>query len=85
MDHNATIDFHGAPVNLSEEYHQARKMMGLKTTDLDTLYQTVTHIYVMIEDEEWNTAYMNLLFEIGDRQNMLIDMRVSEKEGVVVR
>jgi len=85
MDHNAEIYFYDAPVNLSEEYHQARKLMGLKTTDLDNLYQTVTHIYLHIEDEEWNTAYINLLSEIERRQEMLIDMRMGENEGIVVR
>lgn len=85
MDHNAEIYFYDAPVNLSEEYHQARKLMGLKTTDLDDLYQTVTHIYLHIDDEEWSTAYANLLVEIERRQEILINMRMSEKEGIVIR
>ena len=81
IDPDATINFHGAEVNLSQEYIEARKAMGLTTTDLDKLHSTVSHIYLNIpqelaagEDEamNWAEAYLALLDEIEWRQNMIL-------------
>lgn len=61
------INFHGAAVNLADEYLEARRMMGLKSTDLDVLYEKVALLYLNTNDK-WNDPYLNLLWEIEDRQ-----------------
>ena len=73
MDHDATINFHGAEVNLAKEYHEAAKLKGLVTTDLEQLLSTVTHIYLNIPEEhdKWAVAYLALIEEIRYRQDMM--------------
>lgn len=78
MDHNATINFYGAEVNLAEEYHEAAKLKGLVTTDLDELMRTVTHIYLNIPEEQdkWAEAYLALIHEIEYRQAMMMRLKL---------
>lgn len=68
-----TIEFHGAEVNLAEEYHEARKMMGQKSTDLELLYEKVTLLYLNTNDK-WQRPYFFLLNEIEDRQAILAQL-----------
>jgi len=72
MNADTVIDFHGAEINLSREYCEARRLMGLKTTDLDWLYEKVAQVYLNIRDDEWSQAYLNLMDEIQLRQRMLL-------------
>lgn len=85
IDPNATINFHGATVNLSQEYCEARKQMGLTTTDLDKLHSTVSHIYLNIPEElsagpdeamNWSEMYLALMDEIEWRQNMILQREI---------
>lgn len=80
IDPNATINFNGCDISLQNEYHEARKMMGLKTTDLDKLHTTVAHIYICIpkEHDGWAQQYLALMDEIQWRQNMLIGMKLDK-------
>jgi hypothetical protein len=57
---NNSIDF-------SKEYHEARKLMGTKGTDLDKLLKAVCYCYVYAPDE-WTTHYITLIHEIEMRQ-----------------
>ena len=77
MDQNATLNFHGAEVNLAKEYHQARQMMGRRSTDLNDLYRTVSHLYICIPEvhEEWAHAYYLLMGEIQQRQTLMATMK----------
>lgn len=72
IDTEATVDFHGATVRLESEYHNARKMMGTKGTDLDKLHSTVTHLYLNITDDAWADAFLALMNEIEYRSRMLL-------------
>jgi len=78
MNHSQTIKFQTAEINLSDEYREARKLMGNKNTDLDDLYRTVSHIYVCIppDAEEWAEAYLNLMYEIEQRQVMVMNLKI---------
>ena len=80
MNTDATINFNGADISLSKEYHEARKMMGLKSTDLDMLYGTVSHLYICIPEEhkEWAQSYLGLMDEIQMRQSMLFSMKLNK-------
>ena len=60
------IDFHGTEVNLAKEYHEARKLMGQKSTDLDDLYEKVALLYLNTNDR-WSEPYLYLMYEIDDR------------------
>lgn len=83
MNHSATIDFNGAELNLSKEYHEARKLMGDKRTDLLSLYGVVSHIYIVIPEEleEWSVAYYALMDEIQTRERMMLDMKLDKLTG----
>ena len=78
MNNAPIIKFQSADIDLSKEYAEARKMMGLKSTDLDKLYQTVAHIYICIPEEhqKWADAYLNLMAEIEMRKTMLFNMKL---------
>lgn len=62
--------FHDCEVNFATEYHEARKLMGTKGTDLDRLYETVTLLYLNTTGR-WVKPYQVLLNEIEDRQIIL--------------
>ena len=62
--------FHDCEVNFQTEYHEARKFMGLKTTDMDELFSKVTLLYLNAPPK-WHTPYLNLIYEIEDRQLLL--------------
>ncbi len=62
--------FYGAPVDYRDEYVQARKLMGLTTTDLDALLHTVTYLYLYCPDHI-SEAYGSLIREITERQSMI--------------
>lgn len=64
-----TGDFNGTEINYSKEYCEARKFMGQKTTDMDRLHETVTHLYLQCP-EDMQHAFLALLEEIGQRQMM---------------
>ena len=74
-DSNDYGDFHGCNVNFSTEYHEARKLMGLTTTNMDDLFDKVTLLYLNAP-EKWREHYLNLIWEIETRQNMLTNMRL---------
>lgn len=76
LDPNMTIDFHSAEVNLSEQYCEARTLMGLNTTDLEGLQSAVSYIYVNIQDDEWADAYYRLIKEIERRLCMIMQMKL---------
>lgn len=76
IDMEATVDFHGATVRLEDEYHNARKMMGTKGTDLDKLRSTVTHLYLNIRDDTWADTFLALMNEIEDRSRLLLMLKL---------
>ena len=80
MNHEATINFNGAEINLSKEYHEARNMMGDKRMDLDTLYNCVSHIYICIPSghDEWAKNYLMLMDEIQKRQDMIFHLKLNK-------
>ena len=59
--------FHKCEVNFATEYHEARKFMGLKSTNLDDLFDKVTLLYLNTP-EKWRAPYLALIWEIEDRQ-----------------
>jgi len=59
-------DFHGATVDFAKELGEARKLMGLTTTDLDDLHSAVTMLYLNCP-VEINVAYQATLAEIVRR------------------
>ena len=77
IDPDATSNFNGADISLSDEYHQARKMMGTKGTDMELLYRNVSHIYITIQNDDWANAYLALMQEIQDRQNLLMGLPIT--------
>ena len=62
--------FQGVATNFDTEYHEARKLMGLKTTRLEELYYNVGLMYVNAP-EKWQEAYYNLMTEIDMRMEMI--------------
>ncbi len=49
--------------------------MGLTTTNMDDLFDKVTLLYLNAP-EKWREHYLNLIWEIETRQNMLTNMRL---------
>lgn len=78
MNSEATVNFHGAEVNLAKEYHEARKLMGLVTTDHNQLLSSVAHIYLNIPESEpeWSDAYLALMEEMELRQMIVFNMEM---------
>ena len=72
--------FNDAEIDYAQEYCEARRLMGIKGTDLDQLHSTVAHLYLQCP-EDMSTAYQSLLLEISARQSMLagIDPFTGEK------
>jgi len=63
--------FYGAPVDYRDEYVQARKLMGLKSTDMDALLHTVGFLYLYCP-EDIRDAYASLIEEITERQSLMV-------------
>lgn len=63
-------DFNGTEIDYRFEYTEARKLMGQKTTDMDRLHETVTHLYLQCP-EDMQAAYVALIFEIDQRKMMM--------------
>ena len=68
-DSNAGGSFEGATIDYKAEYIEARRLMGLKSTDQDRLIETVALLYFNCP-ESYNTQYAALLNEISDRQRI---------------
>ncbi len=66
----STGTFHGADIDYSKEYVEARKLMGHRDTDLDQLSYSVGLLYVNCP-EDLTTHYAALLEEITTRQSMI--------------
>lgn len=62
--------FQGVEINFAEQYHQIRRMMGTKGTDLGDLSYNTTLMYVSCPDK-WMIPYSMLIEEIDMRYNML--------------
>jgi hypothetical protein len=71
--HTATAKVHGAEVNLSEQYHEARELMGLRTSNHEALLGAVTTVYLNIPhtEERWIESYASLILEMQDRIAMI--------------
>ena len=69
VSHEVTANVHGATVNVSEEYHTARNLMGLKTTNQEALLGATVTVYLNIghSEDKWLEAYANLINEMQDR------------------
>lgn len=65
-----TGEFYGAPVDYRDEYVQARKLMGLKSTNMDDLTSTVAFLYMHCPDHI-APQYEALLEEITARRAMI--------------
>jgi hypothetical protein len=68
-DSNTGGSFEGVPIDYRAEYIEARRLMGLKSTDQDRLIETVALLYFNCP-ESYNTQYAALLNEISDRQRI---------------
>ena len=62
--------FQGEDVNFATAYTDARKLMGLRTTDMDALYYNTGLLYINAP-EKWVNPYSMLMEEIELRINML--------------
>ena len=63
-------DFQGTEINYAEAYHDARRMMGTKGTDMDDLTYHVGLLYVNAP-EKWVEPYQMLIEEIDMRAAIL--------------
>jgi hypothetical protein len=63
--------FHGTEVDYAKELVEARRLMGLKSTDMSQLTSTVGHLYLNCP-EDMQPHYLALLDEIAKRQTLLI-------------
>ncbi len=74
------ITFQDSKIDLSREYGEARRLMGLKTTDLEKLQSSVMHVYITIprENQRWVDAFVALINELEDRQNMIMRMKLDK-------
>ncbi len=74
------IMFQDAEIDLSLEYGEARRLMGLKTTNLEELQSSVTHVYITIplENQKWVDAYIALIHELEDRQSMIMRLKIDK-------
>jgi hypothetical protein len=59
-------DFHGCQVDFAKELCEARKLMGLKSTNLDNLHSAVALLYLNCP-MEINVQYQTTLAEIVRR------------------
>lgn len=62
--------FQGTKINYSEAYHDTRKLMGTKGTNLTKLQYNTSLLYVNAP-EKWAEPFMNLIDEIELRHEML--------------
>ena len=62
--------FHGAEIDYQAEYIEARRLMGLKSTDMDQLMEAVTLLYLNCP-ESCHPHYLALLEEIQMRQELI--------------
>jgi hypothetical protein len=78
FNHNATANVHGAEVNISEEYHRARKLMGFKTTNHEALLRAAITVYLNIPKEynEWVEVYASLIDEMKQRIELIARLEV---------
>jgi hypothetical protein len=63
-------DFHRATVDFAKELGEARKMMGLKSTNLNDLHSSVAMLYLNCP-MEINVAYQATLAEIVRRMEYM--------------
>jgi hypothetical protein len=64
-------DFHGCEVDFRDELLEARKLMGLKSTDLELLFEKVTLLYLNCPAELME-MYQATMWEIQRRQEILL-------------
>jgi len=77
MSNQDIADFQGVKINFKTEYHEARKFMGTKGTDLVQLYKKV--ILLMVNaPEKWVYGYQMLADEIQMRNQMLSEMSINK-------
>ena len=62
--------FHGTEVDFRSELVEARRLMGLKSTNLDNLTSTVAHLYLSCP-EDMIPHYIALIDEISRRQTII--------------
>ncbi len=72
------IKFQDADIDLSVEYSEARRLMGLKATNLEELQRAVMHVYITIPSDmpKWADAYVALIHEIAVRQAMIMRLKL---------
>ncbi len=74
------ITFQDAKIDLSMEYGEARRLMGLKTTNLEELQRSVIHVYITIPSDKpkWVDAYAALILELTIRQSIIMRMKLDQ-------
>jgi len=70
--------FNGTEIDYRNEYVEARKFMGQKSTDMDTLISSVAHLYLQCP-EDMQPHFQALLEEITQRQTMLATISILGK------
>ena len=63
-------DFQGTEINFARAYHDARELMGLKSTNLDDLHYHTGLLYVNAPDK-WSKPFLMLLDEMTMRMDLL--------------
>jgi len=68
-------EFQGAQIDYAEAYHEARRLMGLRTTDMELLHYNTMLLYLNAP-ATWSDAYLHLTDEIQTRINMIELMKM---------
>ncbi len=64
---NCRGSFSGAPIDYLAEYHEARRYMGIRGTNMDNLIKGIGLLYLNCPDE-FRSAYESLLNEATRRK-----------------
>lgn len=67
--------FQDAEINFAEAYHDARRLMGLRTTNMENLHYNTGLLYLNAP-EKWVEPYLMLMEEIQFRINMIERMEM---------
>ncbi len=68
-------EFQGVQIDFAAAYHDARRMMGLRTTDMELLHYNTMLLYINAP-EAWVEPYLALCDEIQTRIHMLEGLAV---------
>ena len=70
--------FNETEINYADELVEGRRLMGLKSTNLDDLLSTVAHLYLQCP-QDMVSHYIAMIEEIGRRKTMIDFMDIIGK------